>query len=67
MKNKNLETLGLRLRSLTLFRELLDDPIINALGKYLDTLPAGEKEKSISAYCEFASLLYKKGGNLSKY
>ena len=67
MKNINLETLGLRLRSLTLFRELLDDPIINALGKYLDTLPAGEKAKSISAYCEFASLLYKKGGNLSKY
>ena len=67
MKNTNLETLGLRLRSLTLFRELLGEPIVDALGKYLDTLSEGDSAKSISAYCRFVSLLYKKGGNLSKY
>ncbi len=67
MKNKNLKTLGLRLRSLTLFRELLGDPIINALGKCLDTLGSGENSEKISKYCDFVSLLYEKGGNLSKY
>ena len=53
MKNTNLETLGLRLRSLTLFRELLGEPIVDALGKYLDTLSEGDSAKSISAYCRF--------------
>lgn len=67
MKNKNLKTLGLRLRSLTLFRELLGDPIINALGKCLDILESGENSEKISKYCDFVSLLYEKGGNLSKY
>ena len=67
MENKNLKTLGLRLRSLTLFRELLGDPIINALGKSLDTLESGENSEKISKYCDFVSLLYEKGGNLSKY
>ncbi len=67
MENKNLKTLGLRLRSLTLFRELLGDPIINALGKCLDTLESGENSEKISKYCDFVSLLYEKGGNLSKY
>ena len=67
MENKDLKTLGLRLNSLTLFRELLDDPIINALTRCIDTLAKGEKGEKISAYCEFVSLLYKKGGNLSKY
>ena len=62
MENKDLKTLGLRLNSLTLFRELLADPIINALTKCIDTLAKGEKGEKISAYCEFVSLLYKKGG-----
>ena len=67
MENKDLKTLGLRLNSLTLFRELLDDPIINALTRCIDTLAKGEKGEKIAAYCSFVSLLYKKGGNLSKY
>ena len=67
MENKDLKTLGLRLNSLTLFRELLDDPIINALTRCIETLAKGEKGEKIAAYCSFVSLLYKKGGNLSKY
>ena len=67
MENKKLKTLRLRLRSLTLFRELLSDPIVNALVKCIDTLDEGDNSEKISTYCEFVSLVYKKGGNLSKY
>lgn len=59
MENKNLQKLNLRLKSLTVFRELLDDDVIRALCNYLDCAAGGDEMSSVPAYSEFVSCLYK--------
>ena len=52
MKNTELSELNLRLQSLAIFRALLDDPVITALSRYLET-------PTIGAYAEFVAQLYR--------
>ncbi len=62
----DLETLPVKLRSLCIFRDILKDPVIEALCAYLDS--DGETADSVSLYCEFVSRLYKTGrSDFSKY
>ena len=61
MNKPDLKILKVKLESLTVFRHLLqDDEVIGALYAYLC-------EMSVSAYCEFVSLLYQKGGKICEY
>lgn len=53
--------LKIKLESLCIFRELLKDPVLSALLKYLDC-------PTNSGYAEFVAALYKaNGGNISQY
>lgn len=57
----NMKDLKVRLSSLCVFRELLEDSVISALCNYLES-------PEISSYAEFVSALYKaNGGNISEY
>lgn len=56
-----LSELNSRLHTLTIFRELLGDPVISGLLNFLD-------KEDIDAYSEFVSILYNaNGGNISEY
>ena len=58
MKSMNLSELNIRLRSLAIFRALLDDPVIRALCEYLDSLEQGSTAAAVSRYAAFVSSLY---------
>ncbi len=47
------------LRSLAVFRDVLKDPVISALSRYLEILLTADSEAGIDAYCNFVSELYK--------
>ncbi|MBP3305503.1 MAG: ATP-binding protein [Oscillospiraceae bacterium] len=51
MKNDFLSKLNFRLQSLAIFRELLKDPVISALSRYLAS-------PEVSAYADFVAALY---------
>ena len=51
MKKESLSELNLRLQSLAIFRELLKDPVISALSRYLAS-------PEVSAYADFVAALY---------
>lgn len=57
---KKLSKLALRLRSMTVFRDLLDDPVISALTRCLDRLSSGV-DRFVPAYGELVSRLYQAG------
>ena len=61
-----LENLLPALRSLTVFREVLKDPVIKALCKFLHE--DGDGAEAVDNWCDFVSKLYLSGSaNLSKY
>ena len=64
-----LSSLSLRLHALSVFRSLLDDPVIKALGLYLDTCREdGDDAKKIDSYAAFVSALYATGAeNIGAY
>ena len=53
--------LMIRLRALTVFRALLDDPVLRALSVCLEGMNSLPEEQAISAYASFASELYRTG------
>ena len=55
---KKLSKLALRLRSMTVFRDMLDDPVIGALVRCLERLGSA---RFAPAYSEFVSRLYRAG------
>lgn len=57
---KKLSKLALKLRSMTVFRDLLDDPVISALVRCLEHTGSGP-ERFVPSYGEFVSRLYKAG------
>lgn len=62
---KKLTKLALRLRSMTVFRDMLDDPVIGALVRCLERMGSA---RFVSAYGEFVSRLYNAGYvNLADY
>ena len=61
-----LESLGIRLESLCIFRDILSDPVIAALRECIEG--DGDAAESVGRYCEFVSRLYKTGrSDFSKY
>lgn len=61
METFSLSQLALRLRALTVFRSLTEDPVLRALSACLEE-PASLPEKdAVSAYAAFASELYRAG------
>lgn len=66
--DKQLQNLNIRINTLTVFRSLTENPVIESLCRYLSSLETDCTVKSIWAYSEFVSLVYKLGnGNLSRY
>ena len=53
-----LSALNIRLRSLSIFRALLDDPVVAALSRYLDKLGKEDVAEAVSGYAAFVSALY---------
>ena len=53
-----LSALNIRLRSLSIFRALLDDPVVAALSRYLDKLGREDVAEAVSGYAAFVSALY---------
>ena len=59
MTKAELKNLYLQLQSLAIFRSLLDDPVINALAKFLKIAQGEDISASVSAYSEFVAQLYR--------
>lgn len=53
-----LETMRTQLHSLTVFRALLDDPVLAALNDYLERRADGGTAACVDGYCAFVSRLY---------
>lgn len=67
MSMTTLSDLRLRLESLAIFRDLLQDPVLEALCAYLRAREQQPEDRAVSAYAEFVSRLYSKGGSLGSY
>ncbi|MBO5417614.1 MAG: ATP-binding protein [Clostridia bacterium] len=52
----------MRLLSLSVLRDLLEDPVLQSLLGYLDSLEKGSASEGVSCYGEFVSKLYKANG-----
>ncbi|MBP3674609.1 MAG: ATP-binding protein [Oscillospiraceae bacterium] len=61
MSKYELYELNIRLRSLAVFRALLDDPVIAALGRYLEAVDSAPMAEAVSKYAAFVSALYGTG------
>ena len=61
MRSKELSELNIRLRSLAIFRALLEDPVITALCGYLDSLEGDSTAEAVSRYAGFVACLYGTG------
>lgn len=60
----DLSILSIRLRSLSVFRKLLDDPVVEALCTYLECLECGDSESvcwQVLHYGAFVSAIYNSG------
>lgn len=55
-----MKTLNIRLRSLAVFRQLLEDPVIGALCDYLDAV-GGDAAEAVGRYGSFVARLYDTG------
>ena len=61
MKTFSLSQLALRLRGLTVFRSLTEDPVLRALSACLEGMASLPEEDAVSAYAAFVSELYRAG------
>lgn len=64
---KKLSELNTKLTSLTIFRQLLSDPVISGFQEIVYTLGEKDVHQQVDAYCRFTSALYQKTPNLSAY
>lgn len=60
-------TLSMRMETLTVFRDLLDDPVMKALRDMLSASNKAETLDAVRAYSNFVSLLYRACPDLSEY
>ncbi len=68
MRSSELSNLNIRLHSLAIFRNLLQDPVVSALRAYLDSLDTDSTAGSVAKYAEFVSRLYAAGSTtLARY
>ena len=56
-----LEELSIGLNSLAIFRALLQDPVVSALGDYLSSREGGSTAEAVGKYAAFVSCLYGTG------
>ncbi len=61
MRSSELLSLNIRLHSLAIFRNLLQDPVVSALSCYLDSLDTDTTAGSVAKYAQFVSRLYAAG------
>ncbi len=61
MSAGRLNELNIRLRSMAVFRDLLEDPVINSLCCYLNGVGRVDTAEAVSRYAEFVSQLYRAG------
>ncbi len=64
---KKLAELNIKLSALSIFRDLLRDPVIAAFQNLMAALEDKELLQQVHAYGEFVSCLYQKESNLSTY
>lgn len=64
---KQLTELSTKLNALTIFRQILSDPVITGFQNVVFCIEDGETQSQVDAYCEFTSALYQRTSNLSAY
>ncbi|MCQ4638377.1 ATP-binding protein [Anaerovorax odorimutans] len=64
---KKLAELNIKLNSLVIFRNLLEDPVIANFQIMADAIEEKDLTHQISAYCQFTSSLYQSTSNFSVY
>ncbi len=64
MQNSNLYV---KLNTLTVFRDLLENPVISAFSEVLRLYEAGDKEELCMAYAKFSSMLFKEADCLTDF
>ena len=64
---KNLLELNMKLSSLTVFRELLSDPVVKAMRSMMNALETKELQAQVEAYCDFTAALYQETPDLGVY
>lgn len=64
---KNLLELNLKLSALTVFRDLLADPVVSGFQNMVETLDEKDLRRQVKAYCTFTSALYRNGSDLGVY
>lgn len=62
-----LSELNLRLHALTVFRSLLEDPVLKALSVFLERRETAGAQEKTDAYAAFVAELYNHGGNLAAH
>lgn len=67
LMKKHLLELNLKLSSLTIFRDLLSDPVVRSFQRLVDALDEKGLQRQVSAYSEFAAHLYEAGADLGVY
>lgn len=68
MTKNSLSQLQIRLHSLAIFRNLLNDPVMESLLVYLESLQIGSLSHAVSCYGQFVSRLYAAGSTtLARY
>ncbi|MBQ9116950.1 MAG: ATP-binding protein [Clostridia bacterium] len=69
MNNENgyLKSLAVRIRSLTVFRALKNDPVVKALLDYLDVSENADIEMKVEKYCAVAAELFEHCDDMSIY
>ena len=66
MKEK-LFQLNQQLYPLSVFRKVLETPVVSSLQKLLRAIEAGSVEEQLSCYGTFSHVLFEHGGNLTAY
>lgn len=64
---KKLAELNIKLSSLTIFRQLLEDPVIRSFQNLMEALKSKEISDQVNAYATFVSELYQENANFSAY
>lgn len=60
-----LHTLNIRLKTLAIFRNLLDTEVVSNLIKFINSVEKGSLDEQVSAYGAFCKTIYENGGNLT--
>ena len=63
----SLQLLNRQLNALSVFRSILDTPVVSALQKLIYAISEGSADTQISACGAFSKALYEEGGNLSDF